>query len=100
MRTSGGIALRCHFTTEKRSPYFDFGSLSWPRQQCRWFGVAGSEQVPQMLLGWYYSRNQFEQLPEQLLSIENINFDSEIPLRTANKQTQCQDHVILLEYTK
>ena len=89
MCTSGGIALGCRFIIEKRSPYFDFGSLSWPQQQCRWFVISGSEQVPQMLLGWYYSRNQLEPLPELLLSIENINFDSEIPLRTVNKQSQC-----------
>ena len=36
-----------------------------------------------------YSRNQFEPLPEPLLSINDINSDSEIPLRTAaSKQSQ------------
>ena len=41
-----------------------------------------------VLLG-VYSRNQFEPLPEPLLSINHVNKDTEIPLRTAaNKQSQ------------
>ena len=41
-----------------------------------------------VLLG-VYSRNQFEPLPEPLLSITQVNKDTEIPLRTAaNKQSQ------------
>ena len=36
-----------------------------------------------------YSRNQFEPLPEPLLAINQVNKDTEIPLRTAaNKQSQ------------
>ena len=36
-----------------------------------------------------YSRNQFEPLPEPLLSVEDIDRNEEIPLRTAaNKQAQ------------
>ena len=41
-----------------------------------------------VLLG-VYSRNQFEPLPEPLLAINQVNKDTEIPLRTAaNKQSQ------------
>ena len=35
-----------------------------------------------VLLG-VYSRNQFEPLPEPLLAINQVNKDTEIPLRTA-----------------
>ena len=40
-----------------------------------------------MLIG-VYSRNQFEPLPEPLLTIEDLNLEDEIALRTAaNKQS-------------
>ena len=45
--------------------------------------------TPMGILIGVYSRNQFEPLPEPLLSINDVNSDSEIPLRTAaNKQSQ------------
>ena len=45
--------------------------------------------TPMGILIGVYSRNQFEPLPEPVLSIYDVNLDSEIPLRTAaNKQSQ------------